>query len=64
MSEWQPIETAPEDVRVIAVTDSGVVGEATYDGVEWFWADDLDRDHAQHMTHWMPLPDPPVRVKL
>jgi len=61
---WQPIETAPKGERVlIAVTGRfPPVWEATYrdntavpfwDAYNtWFWESEV--------THWMPLPEPPM----
>lgn len=65
MTDWQPIDTAPMDGRVI-VTDGFVVGEAAYYSAYegWWWAgshplDATDGQLAYDPTHWMPLPPPP-----
>ena len=75
MSEWQPIETAPRDRRVLiwdAETKRCVVAQhmtAIDDGSSaWVYARslscDLDGDKiafiAENPTHWMPEPDAPV----
>lgn len=51
MSAWQPIETAPENERVLVLRGRWVeVGmfSTTYD--EWV--------PLANPTHWMPLPEP------
>ena len=66
--EWQPIETAPKDRRILALTD-----EKTVVIVEWavfsekepcfddVWGGyEFRRDG--ELTDWMPVPDPPVRT--
>lgn len=63
MGEWQPIETAPRDGRVILAgywRDEGWWSDL-YDATpDEFAADDhgFTRDLAP-LTHWMPLPEPP-----
>lgn len=66
MSQWQPIETAPKNGRIILVAFpilSGaakgqmVVGESQWcDGGYW---EGFHRPDKEQPTHWMPLPDPP-----
>jgi hypothetical protein len=73
MSEWQPIETAPKDGRVvIAYQPGGVYGNgisypASVGTTYWRDADSLNPGHwtgpynpRDYPTHWMPLPEPPV----
>ena len=54
MSEWQPIETAPEDVWIILWHPEMTypqIGRSHYV---------IGRGHDQkRMTHWHPLPSPP-----
>ena len=68
MSEWQPIETAPDGVKAL-ITDGKEVTAAKIDrqlfkpdirfegimfsGHEWDWDFDI-----ADITHWMPLPEP------
>ena len=71
MSEWQPIETAPKDARII-VWDGFDVCIAKFIGRDWisFGCDgpailsqsDSGTDYQEPgiVTHWMPLPEPPV----
>ncbi|MFT6474683.1 MAG: hypothetical protein ACJAUS_002408 [Qipengyuania sp.] len=75
MGDWQPIETAPKDGTEILACD-GNDRSPDYSIVAWdknLWvamADgaraieaqgDLYTDYVQPwVTHWMPLPDPPV----
>jgi hypothetical protein len=63
MSEWQPIETAPKGVRVLATGADdwpGLVdvGMITVGRHFWWDVDDTNVIYGQP-THWMPLPDPP-----
>lgn len=53
MSEWQPIETAPEGERVLTYFSDG-------DFLLCFAAE-WKRDEGDDVwpTHWMPLPEPP-----
>ena len=56
-NEWQPIETAPRDGKIILIygEDFGVT-EGRCDQGYWlvFWY------HTDvNPTHWMPLPEPP-----
>jgi len=73
MTEWQPIETAPRDESVLAYSpceDMGIISW-NFENDEWRYQIDLDdaredsgngyTDYAvmEHVTHWMPLPEPP-----
>lgn len=60
MSEWQPVETMPLEVTVLAYTLQGAMGLATREehgiakhGITLY----MGRDNS--VTHWMPLPAPP-----
>jgi hypothetical protein len=57
MSEWQPIETAPKDGTVILAWRK----HATIPMIVRFYYGEWDSDgvHVSHLTHWMPLPEPP-----
>ena len=69
MSEWQPIETAPEDETVLVWAEDGwimcadLILMSEYGGYDYcdgsrMW---VDNDHSLlfRPTHWMPLPEPP-----
>jgi hypothetical protein len=63
MTEWQPIETAPEKKAVLTNQGTGI-----YSG-QWYICEANGRVPACadwgvevseiEPTHWMPLPDPP-----
>lgn len=62
--EWQPIETAPFGGEVLACTETGAIyiafqaGELGHgDGTYWMMCDGPE---ITGVTHWMPLPPPPV----
>ena len=66
VSEWQPIETAPKDGRrIIAATPSYTEPLILYwmknNGLAAWW--DWDLDSYTDVTHWQPLPDPPVNTQ-
>lgn len=66
--DWQPIESAPKDGRIVLLVD----GERCYSG---YWTDDLEDDGANwwipdgdaiigddKFTHWLPMiPHPEVK---
>ena len=67
MTEWQPIETAPQPclALVFGQTNNGSFGRYvahTYEGARsWFiWDDNTADSMPIHPTHWMPLPEPPA----
>ena len=67
MSEWQPIETAPEDwlpvlVAVCPPLSRNEVHVAYLSRGEWTVLDEQG-NHADFITHWMPLPEPPEADK-
>jgi len=75
MSDWQPIETAPKNVAVMVYgrnefASAPYIGVREWNGYQWsepnISAHDLDdwldgEMTSCPLTHWMPLPDPPVR---
>jgi hypothetical protein len=62
-SGWQPIETAPLDCSIIVATDEDVVGEAHFEGPNWYWAGGDSSDYhdtqCRYPRHWQPLPTGP-----
>lgn len=72
MSEWQPIETAPKDGRDLLIFDkfhkTAVIAFYREDGRSpgkygkfvWQLHDEGGSLAEQSITHWMPLPSPPV----
>ena len=64
MSEWQPIETAPKDGHTRVLLFRPGWKESTTVG--WFnryyqdWRSVPDVPFNGEVTHWMPLPAPPV----
>ena len=61
--EWQPIETAPKDVRILFYWLKGYSGRGTKVEIGAHNQDEYyDFDGAMFLyepTHWMTLPDPP-----
>jgi hypothetical protein len=54
MNSWQPIATAPKDgTRIILIDRRGVVMRGYWDRVDGW-------PSSAGVTHWMPLPDPPL----
>ena len=69
MDEWQPIETAPKDVKLILLDKIGVcrapcewspAGEISEEGF-WLWWQAAPEYLTEVVdpAHWMPLPEPP-----
>ena len=64
MTDWQPIETAPDDATPVLVFDPGLEDVL----VGWRCTDDdepwqlLSFEYTIHLnpTHWMQRPDPPA----
>lgn len=60
---WQPIETAPRDgERILLVINHGPHGDKIWTGL---WADGWIVSYGKaekQPTHWMPLPEPPVKT--
>ena len=68
MSEWQPIETAPQFTYVILGNNGGVMGiaykneDSRWQGYFAPWTDwgcVQFSENQTAMTHWLPLPNPP-----
>ncbi len=68
MSDWQPIETAPKDGRLLLfVRGTTYVGGWDDDRYAkkprplWYYSDTWRRTGCRAIppTHWMPLPEPP-----
>jgi len=73
MAEWQPIETAPVGTRLLfwwrpigdnnKYAEAVVIGSLPYPPTGQWWNDQAGRHQdIWHLTHWMPLPEPPVRT--
>jgi hypothetical protein len=68
MSKWQTIDTAPDDLAILATwsdtwkeKNAGVHVEAMRKyGPYWSYVYDGDSPE-RPPTHWMPLPDPPTK---
>lgn len=69
MTEWRPIETAPDDCDSYLVSDGETVWLAWRNDDEdsknrpGTWMDATCPDHQDgriYPTHWMPLPEPPA----
>lgn len=61
MAEWQPIETAPDDKKIIGAW-LNAMGEWCAATVTWRcgyrgWV--ASDGYSREPTRWMPLPDPP-----
>ena len=63
MTDWQPIDTAPDDTEILvygAWIEGGSfkgITIATRSWIDDVW--DCEGDYMGEMTHWMPLPEPP-----
>jgi hypothetical protein len=62
---WQPIETAPRDKHVTVLVYGArydQVLEAAYNDESGYWTDyfTMTSYDEENITHWMPLPKPPV----
>lgn len=59
--DWQPIETAPKDGTIVLACWAGYKGcilvRMLQDGE---WHSGPNDPHIKSITHWMPLPAPPV----
>lgn len=61
MSEWQPIETAPQSPEpILILNQSGRMAiETGHFACNMLAAAKIDGDEC-YFTHWMPLPKPPA----
>lgn len=59
MTEWQSIETAPEDGTIVIIYEEGKAVSAFYDSSTKQWVETMDYYEVPDPTHWMPLPKPP-----
>lgn len=74
MNEWQLIETAPKDGTRLLLCSASYTsdwyemrvcwwGENFMGRMDWIYCDDVYNDAEQtldNVTHWMPLPEPPI----
>lgn len=64
--EWQPISTAPKDGDAVLVVEGEPSGDGSmfvgwYDRYSGEWTD--GDKFSKAVTHWMPLPDPPIKER-
>lgn len=72
--EWQPIDTAPHEIRILTIDESNYVYISWFgcdpnnenEEKEWLSGDGDDFSCGYYYTpvnptHWMPLPSPPER---
>ena len=65
MSEWQPIETAPEKADVLVYCTHGMYVAHCYSNV-WYVDDNKNGPYLLRglsPTHWMPIPQPPKGIE-
>lgn len=62
MSAWQPISTAPKDGTPLLIwTEGAHLIHLFWKNDHWEWlGGGRCPDGQYHMTHWMPLPEPPA----
>lgn len=62
MSTWQPIETAPDNQRVLVFDTDYAIRIAIKEGDDWWSGYDCYGNDVELycITHWMPLPAPPT----
>lgn len=60
MSEWQPIETAPNNKAILIYYDDGNTELVSADDNDYSWRAYTVKEYfCTKPTHWMPLPNPP-----
>lgn len=57
--EWQPIETAPKQGRMILCWDGSHINKGYHSARGWCVAHNSNYKGGFKPTHWTPLPDPP-----
>ena len=69
MSEWQPIDTAPKNQRILVTEETGSridqvrwVPEPPIEGYNWTTLDGALQPNAA-LKYWMPLPKPPAALE-
>lgn len=70
MSDWQPIESAPKDGTpvILGTSEPGFYPRSAWfsqEFDEWVVRENIERGEAtfinfRNITHWMPLPNPPI----
>lgn len=63
MTEWQPIETAPNGVSILVAYNDGSVDFIEDDDNDYEWKPYKGQKPTSGVsipTHWMPLPEPPT----
>jgi len=59
--QWQPIETAPKDLKKAICTDGKDVEQCRYHEEHgWWYRCDIGSVHYMKPTHWQPLPELPT----
>lgn len=62
---WQPIESAPKDgTKILLLLKDSDVPHSGYYKIRYSWRiawDDYDLSDNDGPTHWMPLPEPPIK---
>lgn len=64
MSEWQPIESAPDDqIALFWVEPIAMAADSMFLNMkpQIFWGRNRCWSSLLRATHWMPLPAPPVK---
>lgn len=61
MSEWKPEETAPRNTKVLVGFCGSVAIASKSERTELWW--DENGEIVDDVTHWMPLPEPPMEEK-
>lgn len=59
MNEWQPINSAPPDMRDVLIWGAGQDVHKGYRLNREWWIEG-GQVTASGITHWMPLPHPPL----
>lgn len=62
MSDWQPIETAPDNGEHVIIHRDGIMSVAYLLGGWFTYPGHIEMRDSETPTHWMPLP-PPAQEK-